>query len=40
MGKQPMFRVRLGPIKSVAEADKLLARVSASGYPDARVIVD
>lgn len=40
VGKQPMFRVRLGPIRSVDEADKLLARVSASGYPEARVIVD
>jgi rare lipoprotein A len=39
-GKQIMFRVRLGPIASVTEADKLLERVSASGYPDARVIVD
>lgn len=38
--QQPLFRVRLGPISSVAEADKLLERVSASGYPDARVIVD
>ena len=39
-GKQIMFRVRLGPIASVAEADKLLERVAASGYPEARVIVD
>ncbi len=38
--QQPLFRVRLGPISSVAEADKLLERVAASGYPDARVIVD
>jgi rare lipoprotein A len=39
-GQQPMFRVRLGPIKSVDEADRLLERVAASGYPEARVIVD
>lgn len=39
-GKQIMFRVRLGPIASVAEADKLLERVAASGYPEARVVVD
>ncbi len=38
--QQPLFRVRLGPISSVAEADKLLERVSASGYPDARIIAD
>jgi rare lipoprotein A len=38
--QQPLFRVRLGPISSVAEADKLLERVAASGYPEARVIVD
>ena len=39
-GQQLVFRVRLGPVKSVAEADKLLAQVAASGYPEARVIVD
>ncbi len=38
--KQPMFRVRLGPIRSVDEADRLLERVAASGYPEARMIVD
>lgn len=38
--RQPMFRVRLGPVTSVAEADRLLERVAASGYPEARVIVD
>lgn len=39
-GPKMVFRVRLGPVKSVAEADKLLAQVAASGYPEARVIVD
>ena len=39
-GRQPMFRVRLGPIRSVDEADRLLERVASSGYPEARVIVD
>lgn len=39
-GQQPMFRVRLGPIKSVAEADRLLERVAGSGYPEARVVID
>ena len=38
--KGAMFRVRLGPLASVADADALLERVIASGYPDARVVVD
>src|SRR5271166_1011539 len=35
-----MYRVRLGPVASVEEADQLLARVVGSGYPEARIIVD
>jgi peptidoglycan lytic transglycosylase len=35
-----LFRVRLGPIISVDEADKVLARVLAAGLPDARIVVD
>ena len=35
-----MYRVRLGPLASVEEADQLLARVVDSGYPEARIIVD
>lgn len=35
-----MFRVRLGPVQSVAEADALLSRVIASGVQDARIVVD
>jgi len=35
-----MFRVRLGPVGTVEEADALLARVVASGLPNARIIVD
>ena len=38
--KQPFFRVRLGPASSVDEADKMLARIIASGYADASIIVD
>jgi rare lipoprotein A len=34
------FRVRLGPLASVSDADALLEKVIASGYPDARVVVD
>jgi len=37
---QDLFRVRLGPVKSVEEADALLERVVSSGYVDARIIVD
>lgn len=35
-----VFRVRLGPIASVEEADRFLDRVIRSGYPQARVVVD
>jgi len=35
-----LFRVRLGPIANVDDADKMLARVLASGLPDARIVVD
>ena len=36
----PMFRVRIGPIATVPDADALLERVIASGHPEARIIVD
>ena len=35
-----LFRVRLGPIPSLTDADALLERVIASGYPDARLVAD
>jgi len=35
-----LFRVRLGPIANVDEADKMLTRVLATGLPDARIVVD
>jgi len=35
----PLFRVRVGPVRSVSDADRLLAQIAASGYPDARIIV-
>jgi rare lipoprotein A len=37
---QAFFRVRLGPLANVSDADALLEKVIASGYPDARVVVD
>ncbi len=39
-GGQPMFRVRLGPIQTTKEADAMLEKVVATGYPEARIIVD
>jgi len=35
-----LFRVRLGPVASIDDADHLLARVVASGVPQARIVVD
>jgi rare lipoprotein A len=40
VGSQRFYRVRVGPIASLAEADALLTRVVASGHPEARIIVD
>ena len=35
-----LFRVRLGPIASVGDADAMLERVIAGGHPEARIVVD
>jgi rare lipoprotein A len=35
-----VFRVRVGPVRSVEEADALLARVVASGINEARIVID
>jgi rare lipoprotein A len=35
-----MYRIRLGPLPTVEQADQLLARVVDSGYPEPRIIVD
>jgi len=35
-----MYRVRLGPVGNVEAADRLLANVIESGYPQSRLIVD
>ena len=37
---QPFFRVRMGPLSTVEDADRALERVVALGYPEARIIVD
>ncbi len=39
-GKSRLYRVRLGPVGSVAEFDQLTARLAALGIPDARLAVD
>ena len=39
-GNARVFRVRVGPVGSVAEADMLLARVVAYGVNEARIVVD
>ena len=35
-----VFRVRLGPLGSVEDADRMLDAVVATGQQDARVVVD
>ncbi|MBV9861671.1 MAG: septal ring lytic transglycosylase RlpA family protein [Alphaproteobacteria bacterium] len=35
-----IYRVRLGPVPTVEQADQLLIRVIGSGYPEARIVVD
>lgn len=37
---QPLQRVRIGPISSVQEFDQLIARLSALGFPEARLAQD
>lgn len=37
---QDLFRVRVGPMVSIAQADHMLERVFQSGYTEARTIVD
>lgn len=37
---RPLYRVRLGPARSVAEADRLLAAALRAGAPDSRIVVD
>lgn len=34
----PLFRIRVGPAKTVEAADFLLKQVIASGYPDAKIV--
>jgi len=40
ISNQPFFRVRLGPMTNVEDADIALERVVVLGYPEARIVVD
>ncbi len=35
-----LFRVRIGPLDTVDEADEILARIIRTGYSDARIVID
>lgn len=37
---RPLFRVRLGPIPTVEDADKMLAAVVKAGYSESRLVID
>lgn len=39
-GSSQIFRVRIGPLTSVDEADALLVMVSATGFDDARIVIE
>jgi rare lipoprotein A len=36
----PLYRVRVGPLASVNESDRLIERASAYGFADARVVIE
>ncbi len=38
--QQRFYRVRIGPIASVEEADRTLLRMVADGHPESRIVVD
>jgi len=40
VGAQRFYRVRIGPLGSVAEGDRVLDRVVKAGFPRARLVVD
>lgn len=40
VGGRDLFRVRVGPVAGVGEADRILEGVIKAGYPNARIIVD
>ncbi|WP_420547162.1 septal ring lytic transglycosylase RlpA family protein [Curvivirga sp.] len=38
--ENPLFRVRVGPIENVAQADNIQKAIVEAGYPDARIVVE
>lgn len=40
VGSQKFFRVRVGPLNTVARADDVLEQVVSSGFPQAHIVVD
>jgi len=40
IGTQDFYRVRVGPIASVSEADSVLSRMIAGGYTESHIVVD
>jgi rare lipoprotein A len=40
IGTQTFYRVRLGPIQRIEDADAMLQQVIGSGQPDARIVVE
>ena len=40
VGRGATYRVRIGPLDTVAEADRVLDQVIRAGVPDARIVVD
>ncbi len=40
VGQQKFFRVRIGPMQTLARADEVLERLISSGFPRARIVVD
>ncbi len=40
IGNQQFYRVRLGPIATVEQADSVLSRVISIGHPEARIVID
>ena len=40
VGDRDFFRVRIGPLQTLDNADAVLARLISAGFPKARIIVD
>ncbi|MEK9685111.1 MAG: septal ring lytic transglycosylase RlpA family protein [Rhodospirillaceae bacterium] len=40
VGEQNFYRVRIGPVASIADSDQILEQVIEKGYPDARIVID